>query len=316
MSHNIFIHQHPQFAQLINIVAKNESIDPVLVEKDYWIMHCLYGLQQLNFKFELKGGTSLSKGYGIIKRFSEDIDIHIEPPQDFNIKTGKNHDKPSHIEGRRKFYDWLAKEININGICTVRDTEFDDKEKYRNGGIRLNYNSTSGAIPEDLKDGVLLEIGFDTTAPNTPKDISSWIYDYAEDKVVIVDNRALGVQCYDPGYTLVEKLQAISTKYRQQQEKDTLPQNFIRHYYDVYELLKVPVVQSFIGTPCYKKHKAERFRKGDNQTIAKNEAFLLNDVVTRKLYKNEYDKKPSLYYRGQPDFLEILELIAHWVQKL
>jgi len=31
---------------------------PVLVEKDYWIMHCLYGLQQLEMAFELQGGAS------------------------------------------------------------------------------------------------------------------------------------------------------------------------------------------------------------------------------------------------------------------
>jgi Nucleotidyl transferase AbiEii toxin, Type IV TA system len=48
----------------------------------YWIMHCLYGLQKLNIKFELKGGNSLSKGHKILGRFSEDIDIDtaIAPP--------------------------------------------------------------------------------------------------------------------------------------------------------------------------------------------------------------------------------------------
>jgi predicted nucleotidyltransferase component of viral defense system len=48
-----------------------------LVEKDYWIMHCLWGLKSQGSTFELKGGTSLSKGFGIIKRFSEDIDIRL-----------------------------------------------------------------------------------------------------------------------------------------------------------------------------------------------------------------------------------------------
>ncbi|WP_249734846.1 nucleotidyl transferase AbiEii/AbiGii toxin family protein [Bradyrhizobium sp. sGM-13] len=75
-----FLHNHPQFADLIRIVAKVKGIDPPLVEKDYWIMHCLYGLHQLGFTFQLKGGTSLSKGHQIINRFSEDIDILIEPP--------------------------------------------------------------------------------------------------------------------------------------------------------------------------------------------------------------------------------------------
>lgn len=41
-------------------------------------------------------------------------------------------------------------------------------------------------------------------------------YDYAASRVKILDNRALGVACYHPGHTLVEKLQAISTEFRQQ----------------------------------------------------------------------------------------------------
>jgi hypothetical protein len=48
-----FLHNHPQFADLIRIVAEEEGIDPALVEKDYWIMHCLYGLQELGFIFQL-----------------------------------------------------------------------------------------------------------------------------------------------------------------------------------------------------------------------------------------------------------------------
>ena len=56
-----YLHNHSEFPDLIRIVAAEKGIDPALVEKDYWIMHCLYGLQQLGFKFQLKGGTSLSK---------------------------------------------------------------------------------------------------------------------------------------------------------------------------------------------------------------------------------------------------------------
>lgn len=61
-----------------------------------WIMHCLWGLQQ-KFQFEMKGGTSLSKGFRMIDRFSEDIDIRIDPPKGMDVKTGKSHDKPSHF---------------------------------------------------------------------------------------------------------------------------------------------------------------------------------------------------------------------------
>jgi hypothetical protein len=311
-----FLHNHRQFGDLIRIVGANEKIEPALVEKDYWIMQSLYGLQQLGLAFELKGGTSLSKGYGLINRFSEDIDIRIEPPADPPVMTGRNHDKPAHVEGRKAFYDRLAQTIVINGITAIeRDTAFDDIRQYRSGGIRLAYASKNGAV-EGLKDGILLEVGFDDVTPNEPRDISSWAYDYAASRVEILDNRARAVACYHPGHTLVEKLQAISTKFRQQQETGVFPPNFMRHYYDVYSLLRAKAVQDFIGTPAYLAHKAKRFPKADNPVIAQNEAFVLGDQDTRAKLQKAYIASNALYYRGQPAFEDILIEIAKWAPKL
>jgi hypothetical protein len=137
---------------------------------------------------------------------------------------------------------------------------------------------------EGLREGVLLEAGFAKVTPNEPKDISSWAYDYAADKVEIIDNRAKTVACYDPGYTLVEKLQTISTKYRKQQEDGTMPVDFMRHYYDVYSLLRQPSVEAFVGTPLYLRHKDDHFPQADNKNIAQNPAFQLKDAETRALY--------------------------------
>lgn len=308
-----FLHNHKDFSSLIRIVGEEHSIDPILVEKDYWIMHCLYGLQQLGMGFELKGGTSLSKGFGIIDRFSEDIDIRIEPPENMDVKTGKNHTKPAHVESRRGFYDWLADTINIDGIESVeRDHEFDDA-RYRSGGIRLNYKKLFGVV-DGLKDGILLEVGFDDVTPNIGKTITSWAYEYAKDKVEIVDNRAQDVACYHPGYTFVEKLQTISTKYRRQQEDGSFPVNFMRHYYDVYRLLDEPLVEEFIGTKKYAEHKKKRFRAADNPVLAENEAFLLSDPKTREIYAKAYDQSRALYYKSQPNFKLILDAFAKAVQ--
>ena len=316
-----FLHHHAQFRDLIRIVAmdlpaqEGVPIDPALVEKDYWIMHCLYGLQQLNLKFELKGGTSLSKGYGIIDRFSDDIDIRIDPPEGQNVATGKNQNKPIHVDSRKSFYDGLAQGMKIDGIVSVeRDPAFDD-EKFRSGGIRLLHESVHQTLA-GLKTGVLLEVGFDTVTPNQPKDISSWAYDYAASEVDIVDNRALDVPCYEPGYTLVEKLQTISTKFRQQQENGAFPPNFMRHYYDVYRLLKTAEVFDFTGTEKYYEHKNQRFRQGDNKNIPENEAFLLSDPETRKVYEEAYEKTSTLYYRKRPSLDDVLREIASYAERL
>jgi Nucleotidyl transferase AbiEii toxin, Type IV TA system len=310
-----FLHNHPQFPELIRIVAQQMAIDPALVEKDYWIMHCLYGLQQLGLKFELKGGTSLSKGYQIIDRFSEDIDIRIDPPKNLNVKTGRNQNKPAHIQSRREFYDWLAETIRINGLEKVeRDTAFDNKT-LMSAGIRLFYKPHIKAL-EGLKPGVLLELGFDDVTPNTEKDISSWLYDYAADKASIIDNRAKAVACYHPGYTFVEKLQTVSTKFRRQQATKDSSIDFMRHYYDVYSLLRRSEVQAFIGTQEYKAHKTKRFRSGDNPDIAQNQAFILADPETRKAFAKAFAESSALYYADKPTFEQILKEIGTWIDRL
>ncbi|MBR0794855.1 nucleotidyl transferase AbiEii/AbiGii toxin family protein [Bradyrhizobium jicamae] len=311
-----YLHNHPEFADLIRIVAEEKSIDPALVEKDYWIMHCLRGLQQLDHTFQLKGGTSLSKGHRIINRFSEDIDILIEPPAERHVKTGKNQNSSAQIKTRKDFYEWLAQSITIDGIASVeRDTAFDDVPNYRGAGIRLNYDGVTGAM-EGLREGVLLEVGFDTVAPNEPRDVSSWIYDYAAGKVDIIDNQAKAVPCYDLGYTFVEKLQTVSTKFRNQQADGSDPVEFMRHYYDIHELLQQPAVQKFMGTNAYKEHKKARFRQADNQNIAENGAFILSDAKTRALYADAYMRSSALYYAGKPTFEEIMAEIHAWAGKL
>lgn len=122
--------------------------------------------------------------------------------------------------------------------------------------------------------------------------------------------------CYDPGYTLVEKLQTISTKYRQQQKDRQFPPNFLRHYYDIYSLLEHPEVQAFIGTNEYVAHKNRRFRSLDNKNIAKNQAFILSDSETRKTYAGIYAKTSALFYGSKPTFDQILERISGWTDRL
>lgn len=311
----MYLHEAPDFADLLAIVGRDLGIDPALVEKDYWIMHCLYGLQKAGYAFELKGGTSLSKGYRLIHRFSEDIDIKIIPPE--GLPVGKNQTKPAHIEARRAYFDGLAKEITIPGVIAIeRDEAFDD-ERMRNAGIRLRYDSRN-AVPAGVKEGVLLEAGFDVTAPNRPCDISSWALNRALESGVddIEDNRAVAVRCYEPGYTFVEKLQTISTKFRKQQETGALPQNFMRHYYDVYCLLNFDDVQAFISTQAYAAHKDARFPQADEKVIARNEAFFLSDGATRKLYEDAYLATRALYYNDMPSFSEILDRIAENAKRL
>ena len=317
-----FLHDHPNFVDLLRQLAQQTGIATYLIEKDYWLMHGLWVLQQQGWQFQLKGGTSLSKGFGIIQRFSEDIDLRIEPPAEQQVKAGKNQDKPAHIETRRQYFDWLAAQTRIRALAgfesVERDTEYDDP-KYRGAGIRLHYPVRTDYLP-GIKEGILLEVGFDDTAPNTPCLISAWALDAAlASPVQVIDNRAVDVPCYSPAYTFVEKLQTVSTKFRLQQAADPVapfPKNFLRHYYDLYCLLAHPEVLAFIGTPDYEARKRQRFPGGDELNIARNPAFTLSDPTVRERYQRKYEETAGLYYAGQVPFAAILARIAEHIDRL
>jgi len=308
-----YLHNHRNFEDLLLILEAETGIIPALIEKDYWIMHVLYGLKKAGFSFELKGGTSLSKGLGIIYRFSENIDIRISPPAE--LKVNETSKKKNGITSRFAFYDWLAKEIRIDGILkSERDHEFDSANGM-SGGIRLYYETVTDIVP-GLKPGILLEAGFDQVTPNSPVNISSWALEKARQNAAIslIDNTARNIPCYDPRYTFVEKLQTIITKFRQESADGIERKNYMRQYYDVYCLLGLKEVQEFLGTEPYMIHKARRFPKIDLAAdISQNEAFLLTSDAQRLNFIERYRSTASLYYKGQPDFEEILERIQTWL---
>jgi hypothetical protein len=321
-----YLHERKDFEVLLSTLSEELGILPALIEKDYWIMQSLNGLHACGFRFELKGGTSLSKGYNIIERFSEDIDLHISPPQKFIEETqiivneNPGATSKSAIANREIFFDWLAQNIQIDGITEiVRDKAFDD-EKFRSAGIRLIYPTLFDPVP-GIKDGILLEVGFAKVTPNSPLTISSWMYDKAiKAKLKIRDNRALDILCYHPGYTLVEKLQTISTKYRADRsigKKDQAKVNFMRQYYDVYNLLQQDAIIEFIGTDEYHEHKLFWFPETDLAIpIQENQAFLLDDKDTRADYKERYASTSALYYSGQPNFDEMIKFIGTFLDRL
>jgi len=202
----------------------------------------------------------------------------------------------------------------------IEDVEFDDKEKFRSGGIRLYYESYTPTL-EGLKDGILLEAGFDTVTPNSPIDISSWIWEHLISigvHINYINNTATGVQCYHPGYTLVEKLQTIVRKYRNKDNPGASDdKNFMRQYYDVYCLLGNSDIQAFIGTPEYVAHKAARIKGADNKIpLREHPALLLSDLETRESFQNRYQSTSKLYYNGQPEFEKILARIQLYLYRL
>src|SRR5262245_50103782 len=86
--------------------ASEMQIRPQFVEKDFWVcwaLRLLFTLSGIGDHLVFKGGTSLSKAYRIIERFSEDIDITVS--REF-LGFGGEHD-PEHAPSKKKQTAWL-----------------------------------------------------------------------------------------------------------------------------------------------------------------------------------------------------------------
>ena len=73
-----FIHNDPEFKDLLSIVSTKKGIDITLIEKDYWIMHALFSMQQQGIEFELKGGLRYRKALGLFIAFQRTLTFTYE----------------------------------------------------------------------------------------------------------------------------------------------------------------------------------------------------------------------------------------------
>ena len=110
-------------------VAEDKGIVDNAVEKDYWVSMVLRAIFSLPYAaaFVFKGGTSLSKGWGLIERFSEDIDLAIDPQylgftniETKNQRTKLRKDSKKFIDGSFALdVETRLKEFGLSENCKV-----------------------------------------------------------------------------------------------------------------------------------------------------------------------------------------------------
>ena len=115
------VHDDAEFDALLQIVADKRRIGVALVEKDYWVTHTLWALHAQGFDVWFKGGTSLSKGFGLIERFSEDLDLKLEPGTVASLHSVKNwrSEGTKATADRKAHFENLASTLSVPG-ATVK----------------------------------------------------------------------------------------------------------------------------------------------------------------------------------------------------
>lgn len=222
------------FADLIEIVAAERGLRRSVVEKDYWVTHTLWALAGGGFEVWFKGGTSLSKGFGLIERFSEDLDLKIEPdyPTVMPVVSNWVSETAKATAERQAYFEALPGVLRVPG-CEVLLDAASVNRNWRGASLRITYPSIyPGELPPEVSDHILLEVGDARVTPYVARDITSWIHQKLETSGLSAefhDNRAQGVRCVHPLVTLLEKLDALHRRFANERAS---PQTFVRHYED------------------------------------------------------------------------------------
>ena len=223
--------QQPELlADAVRATSEYYHIAPVYIEKDYWISKILQQLSRSIYANNtvFKGGTSLSKGYGLIKRFSEDVDVA--------VLTGE-------LSGNQ------IKTL-ITKVCKemTQGLQEQDVPELTSKGSR--YRKTLYQYPTSVHDPlysfvanrVIVEINsFANPYPYVKRQIRSFITSYLEENsmqslIEEYDLHSFELNILDKRRTLCEKVVSLLRFSFMDNPVEGLGSK-IRHFYDIYYLL-------------------------------------------------------------------------------
>lgn len=235
----------------VNQAAIQRNVSPIVFEKDFWVCWLLAVLFRSEFAEHLvfKGGTSLSKVFHAIERFSEDIDLSLSPQflKLANVGTSRNQANK-----------WMAKaeeacgiavslqikpalEQSVQAVLGKRDSDwfeyFTDANTH-SPVLLFHYPSTQPERFDYLKRSVKLEFGSLTDQQPTGRHtVQPWI---AEVLPQAFTDWSCEVTTLEIERTFWEKATILHTEYHRPSDKPT-PDRFSRHYADTAALAKHPV---------------------------------------------------------------------------
>ncbi len=211
----------PLSAEVLQGLAEELAINPAFLEKDWYATQALRILQSLNtpaFTAIFSGGTCLSKAYGLIKRFSEDLDFRVQGTE---------------IESRLARREYVAKVIDtLTKSHLFENITVKKEDQSTKATLTIKYPQFT-QMEEGLRTHLKLELLFKEICLETQlKPVQS-----LADQFLRTDNATFEVVCISPIETAAEKLSALlwRTLYSNQDFDPTL----LRHLYDLASLKDV-----------------------------------------------------------------------------
>jgi hypothetical protein len=209
-------------------ISERTNIPIAYIEKDFWLTEALRRMAAIadaeKFTLLFKGGTSLSKAYKLIQRFSEDVDLLVVMP------TGTKGEQDRLL---RHLIEEAAASCGVSATTQPSATTKGVKR-----AARLHFPSSAENV--GTSNGLLIELGSRGGAmPHERLTIRSLVAELSSVDISDVEEVApFEISVLSPVRTLVEKLVLLHTAHTDGDVKRI--NQTARHYYDIHELLAHP----------------------------------------------------------------------------
>lgn len=307
------LHEHPDFEQAILRAAEHfraRGLRAAIIEKDYYVTEALRIIAATaGEKVIFKGGTSLSKGWNLIERFSEDIDLFLDPLV-FAPPLGKQG-----IDRElKRLRDAIAKHPALT---------FVKAESHTIGGFgrsdRFAYEQRFGG-PGEVAGRVLLESGTASgREPTADIPLRSYLGQFLQEA-----GQALGAEDEGPftmrllhfRRTFVEKMFAIHAKVELFKRDGRPVGSYARHYYDLYQLAAQPEVRAMLESPEYmairedydrisRAHFERDYFQPEGMSFARSDALFPSGPLAQAIARDYDQQCRTLCYGPAPSWNEV-----------
>lgn len=305
--------EHPEYEQAMLRAAREYGVSEQFIEKDYYVTEILRIVQErFGSQAMFKGGTSLSKGWGLITRFSEDIDLFVDP-QKFDPPAGK------------KRMDRILKSLT-ESVAAHPALTWLTAESRTIGGLGREdyfaYDTKFAALP-GIRAAVRLEPGVQSgTFPTQVVPITSLIGSflrYQERDDMADDLAGFDMTLLHFRRTFVEKMFALHGKVVRFAAEGHPVARDARHYADLYVLAGQHEVRTMLTSSEYaeirrdydeksRKYFGKTYRPPSDLSFASSSA-LFPDAELRERLAAEYEGQCRLLFSGGdfPSFSAVLD---------
>ena len=318
--------------ELLDTASRKRGLATPVLEKDYWVcktLDVLFNLAELGPHLIFKGGTSLSKVYRLIERFSEDVDVSLH-----RAYLGFGHDRdPETSQGKEQrrrlqeleqacrecvrsrllpaFREAMAESLRETDSWSA---ELDPADPQT---ILFRYPQAGDGGPSYITPAVRIELGARSDHwPAEKMSITTYLSDTLDRSLGGTKVRALAAE-----RTFWEKATLLHAEAHRTPDKP-MPARYARHYYDLACLALSPVAERALADGELRQrvveHKSVYFRSAwARYDLAHPATFRLLPPSERLSHlKQDHQQMEPMFFSTPPTLENILKTLDQLEQRI